>query len=884
MHAATLVVLAVVATAATASAHQLGGCRRPEIGWTFGPVVKSPQPHEYLDVGALPESFAWNNVSGVNFLSRSRNQHIPQYCGSCWAHGTTSALNDRLSIMRRNAWPEINLAPQVLLNCNGGGSCGGGAPGGVWEYIYHNGIPDETCQNYEARDGQCNAMGICETCSPGQGCSAISNFTLYYVSEFGGVSGVDRIKAEIYARGPIAAGIDATPELEKYTGGVFSQKKLIPMINHEVSICGWGVDNGEEYWLVRNSWYAMAGEAGYFRITTKAGENLGIASQGSWAVPSFHKQSAPQANTILAEEIMRELGAAPARSARKQMPTMPADGQLFTTNPDIKKGAYFRYNKPAVRKGTPTSHVVSPMPHTYLRPSDVPQTYDPRNINGVDYTTVNRNQHIPQYCGSCWAHGTTSALADRIKLARNRTFPDIQPSVQVLVDCVTLNNTHGCEGGDPTAAYSYILQNGIPDETCTNYLAKDQTCTPINTCRTCSPDSCSAVASPPLVHIKEHGQISGAENMRAEIFARGPIACTVAVTPAFEAYSGGIFNDTTGAHSLDHEIEVVGFGVDEQTDTPYWIGRNSWGTYWGETGWFRIVRGVNNLGIEANCDWAVWDGVLPAYHLPSQHHQADISRGRDKQPRRRYASAGRRTDQQVRTATPFPSLSRDASSPAASPTTPSPWPLQPEGPASAAVPPSPPAPVSPPPSPSQAGTPILFEGPPHHDASPDLPAQAAATTTTAGIHDDPDTQLHDVFAVHECCRTPGCWVSTHQPVLLTPEQLAPRQPPPRFPCPFERCRKHQHSAGAEDTRRRHAPKTRAEDTRLDFTKLAQHFRSQHADDLSPGLAEAFGLTYCTSCTGHIFSPRHRCSNRAHAPEAGADADAHDLPILQPSDG
>eukprot|EP01046_Picozoa_sp_COSAG06_P031749 COSAG06_NODE_3118_length_5830_cov_5.051649_5_plen_74_part_00 len=45
------------------------------------------------------------------------------------------------------------------------------------------------------------------------------------------------------------------------------------------------------------------------------------------------------------------------------------------------------------------------------------------------------------------------------------------------------------------------------------------------------------------------------------------------------------------------------------------IGRNSWGTYWGEHGWFRIVRGTNNLGIEANCDWAVWDGQVPAQYL-----------------------------------------------------------------------------------------------------------------------------------------------------------------------------------------------------------------------------------------------------------------------------
>lgn len=70
-------------------------------------------------------------------------------CGSCWAMGPTSALSDRLSILRNNTFPQINLAPQVIINCRGGGSCGGGNPGGVYEYIHRNGIPDETCQNYE---------------------------------------------------------------------------------------------------------------------------------------------------------------------------------------------------------------------------------------------------------------------------------------------------------------------------------------------------------------------------------------------------------------------------------------------------------------------------------------------------------------------------------------------------------------------------------------------------------------------------------------------------------------------------------------------------------------------------------------------------------------
>ncbi len=63
--------------------------------------------------------------------------------------GTTSALSDRISIMRNRTWPIIQLAPQVIINCRGGGSCNGGNPGGVYEYIHENGVPDETCQNYE---------------------------------------------------------------------------------------------------------------------------------------------------------------------------------------------------------------------------------------------------------------------------------------------------------------------------------------------------------------------------------------------------------------------------------------------------------------------------------------------------------------------------------------------------------------------------------------------------------------------------------------------------------------------------------------------------------------------------------------------------------------
>ncbi|KAL7568677.1 hypothetical protein ACA910_021675 [Epithemia clementina (nom. ined.)] len=295
---------------------------------------KSPLPYTYLDPDDLPKSFSWGDINGTSLLTHSLNQHIPQYCGSCWAHGAISALSDRIKIARyydststhkKNKGKqvllesdEINLSIQYILNCAGSvaGSCHGGSHTGVYEFIYDNKfVPYETCMPYvacssESTDGfcqyvdtTCTAMNTCRTCDHSGQCYTIEIFPNASIAEYGtysyfkdGFGAVaDKIKAEIFARGPVATGVNAEP-IVNYPGGVVYDTKIWHMmVNHIVAIVGWGVDpeTDQEYWIVRNSWGQYWGEMGYFRIVM--GHNaLGIESEVAWAtLNSFTVQNFP---------------------------------------------------------------------------------------------------------------------------------------------------------------------------------------------------------------------------------------------------------------------------------------------------------------------------------------------------------------------------------------------------------------------------------------------------------------------------------------------------------------------------------------------------------------------------------------------------------------
>jgi cathepsin X len=134
-----------------------------------------------------------------------RNQHIPQYCGSCWAHAATSALSDRIKIARKAAWPEINISPQVIISCEQkDDGCHGGDPMNAYDWMKNNNVTDETCSVYRARGHdngmQCSNITVCRNCDPHKPCFVPDEYFVYRVEKYGHINGTENMMQEIYQR------------------------------------------------------------------------------------------------------------------------------------------------------------------------------------------------------------------------------------------------------------------------------------------------------------------------------------------------------------------------------------------------------------------------------------------------------------------------------------------------------------------------------------------------------------------------------------------------------------------------------------------------------------------------------------------------------------
>eukprot|EP01084_Bolivina_argentea_P236702 397934_1 len=256
--------------------------------------------------------------------------------------------------------------------------------------------------------------------------------------------------------------------------------------------------------------------------------------------------------------------------------------------------------------------IVSPLPWEYITDDSLPKEFSWTNINGYAYVTPILNQDLPQWCGSCWLHSALSSLADRIKIMRNGKGVEINLSVQSVLNCVG-DIAGNCTGGSALGVFEWGHQNYIPFRSCQTYDAQSPTnrCTPMHICSSCVHQygTCFEVKHYPNVTVAEYGRIPtdqreyAESNIMKELYARGPVVCSIDSHPLYE-YAGGVFKQKVNSSSTHHVVSIVGWG-EEEDGTKYWVVRNSWGEYWGEMGWFRIKRGENLLLIESKCYFGV---------------------------------------------------------------------------------------------------------------------------------------------------------------------------------------------------------------------------------------------------------------------------------------
>eukprot|EP01027_Heterolobosea_sp_BB2_P020372 GEZU01029069.1.p1 GENE.GEZU01029069.1~~GEZU01029069.1.p1 ORF type:complete len:324 (+),score=120.08 GEZU01029069.1:250-1221(+) len=197
-------------------------------------------------------------------------------------------------------------------------------------------------------------------------------------------------------------------------------------------------------------------------------------------------------------------------------------------------------------------------------------------------------------CGSCWAFGATEALSDRFCIASNGKI-NVVLSPQALVSCDTGN--YGCNGGYLDETWQYLVETGVPSEDCVPYVSgtsgDDETC----------PKDCTNGHGEMVMYKAKPGTITQPTTVAAIqqlIMTSGPVEAAFSVYNDFFSYAGGVYKHTSGALAGGHAIKIVGWGVDSKTNLPYWNVANSWGTNWGMDGFFWILRGKDECGIESN--------------------------------------------------------------------------------------------------------------------------------------------------------------------------------------------------------------------------------------------------------------------------------------------
>ena len=192
-------------------------------------------------------------------------------CGSCWAFSATGAIEGQYAIKTKQL---VSLSEQNLIDCSskwGNSGCNGGYPESAFNYTRDNeGIDTEMSYRYEAVDS------ICRFSAKSVGATVTGYVRIPYGNESALLEAVTTV-------GPIAVAIDARNDtFQHYSGGVYYNPECSSSVldlDHAVLVVGYGtLLNGQDYWLVKNSWGADWGMDGYIRMARNKNNHCGIVT------------------------------------------------------------------------------------------------------------------------------------------------------------------------------------------------------------------------------------------------------------------------------------------------------------------------------------------------------------------------------------------------------------------------------------------------------------------------------------------------------------------------------------------------------------------------------------------------------------------------------
>ena len=203
-----------------------------------------------------------------------------------------------------------------------------------------------------------------------------------------------------------------------------------------------------------------------------------------------------------------------------------------------------------------------------------PPSFDLRNVSGRSFVTPIKDQGG---CGSCVAFGVAAVLESTLMVARKDPAMAADLSEAQLFYCYARAQGRNCSNGWwPDQALDACRTGGLAFEQSYPYVAGDQNCTKL------APswrDRYVSVGG-------RQGPLRGAA-IKEWIATRGPVTGCFIVYQDFFSYTGGVYRHVSGNQAGGHCVTIIGYD-DAQS---CWIAKNSWGTGWGEKGFFRIAYG-----------------------------------------------------------------------------------------------------------------------------------------------------------------------------------------------------------------------------------------------------------------------------------------------------